>query len=132
MAARTRTTGKQQRDPKPRAAIDWNGPIMTVDEAVDRYPGQWMLMLLLGDPFREPRAGRLLAHGTSHQQISALAIEAARTRPRPDGVCTMFDGYHLIRTGEGLRRVLEELYEKVVAGEIAEEELDKHFDLHTN
>ncbi len=131
MAARTRTTAKQRRGSEPAPAIDWDGPIMTVDEAIDLYPGQWMLMLLLGDPFKESRGGRLLAHGDSHEQISALSVEVARARPHPDGVYSMFDGYHLIRTGEGLRRLLDELYEKAVAGEISEAELDKHFDLHT-
>ena len=133
MAERARTTAAKRRNgAEPPPAIDWNGPIMTVDEAIDRYPGQWMLMLLLGDPWRQNRGGRLLAHSESHEEITTLSIEAARTRPHPDGVCTIFDGHRPIRTGEEFGRLLDEIWEKAVAGEISEEELDKHFDLHTH
>ncbi len=109
MTERARTAAKRRRDAEPAAAIDWNGPIMTVDEAIDRYPEQWILMLLLGDPWREDRGGRLLAHSDSHEEIARLAVEASRTRPDAEGVLTVFDGYYPIRTGDGLDRVLDKL-----------------------
>ncbi len=90
-----------------------------------------MLMLLLGDPWREDRGGRLLAHGESREEIDQLELAAIRVRPFPGGVYTMFDGYHPIRTGAELGRLLDEIWKKAVAGDISEEELDRHFDLHS-
>ncbi|HLZ25368.1 MAG TPA: hypothetical protein VKQ30_24870 [Ktedonobacterales bacterium] len=130
MAGRTRTTAKHGGS-EPAPAIDWNGPIMTVDEAIDRYPGQWMLMIVLEKRDGWPEKGRLIAHSQSRQEIDEIEMAAIRARPDPGGVYSMFEGYHLIRTGEELGRLLDEIWERAVAGEISEEELDKHFDLHS-
>ena len=105
---------------------DLTGRIVSVAEAIDRYPGQWMLMEVLEQIDFRPARGRLLAHSATRDEIDALEIRLLREKAPRDGPYYLFEGYHLITTIEGLRKLIEEAYTM----DADDERWDAHFDLH--
>lgn len=108
-------------------ADDLTGRIVTVAEAIDRYPGQWLLMDVLEQIDYRPARGRLLAHSASADEVDEIELRLLREKASRGGFYYMFEGYHPITTIEGLRKLIEEAY----ASDADDDRLDAHFDLHT-
>jgi hypothetical protein len=93
---------------KPRAKSQPT-EIVSVDEAVDLYRGEWILMRVTRfDEKREPLAGVVVAHARSHGRVfTKLSKEMEAKEPRASYY--IFLGEPRGRTGEDLRKQLEEL-----------------------
>jgi hypothetical protein len=84
---------------------------MSVDEVIARYPGQWILMRVTAhDEDKWPSHGQVLAHDMSYRKVGKawLEIIAASGLGDPERPYYIFRAERLLRTGEELRRALEE------------------------
>ena len=130
MVRRTEPTagGKgQQAENGSAAHADLTGRIVSVAEAIDRYPGQWMLMEVLEQIDHRPARGRLLAHSATRDPIDALEIRLLREKAPRAGPYRTFAGYKPITTGEEWRQWFQSLDDI----DPDDPRWDAHFDLHT-
>ena len=83
--------------------------IVSVDEIIARYPGQWILMQVTSDEGGWPSHGQLLARADTYDEIARARIALLPDVNLADGPLYVFDAYPPIRTGEELRVVLENI-----------------------
>jgi hypothetical protein len=94
--------------PKPRTKTK-TAQIVTVDEAVDLYRGDWIVMRVTSfDAKKEPLAGVVVSHSRSHDRAFKSLGEELRHK-KPEDFYYIFLGEPTGRTGEDLRKQLEEL-----------------------
>ena len=99
--------GKRQKRSRSSSLPD--API-SVDEAADLYPGEWILMKLTAyDENRLPAAGWILAHGKTRRSINKTFVKALEEDLNPALPYYIFQGYHYLRTGERWQEVLDKL-----------------------
>jgi hypothetical protein len=81
---------------------------MSVDDAIARYPGEWILMAVTGsDMDGWPSQGYVLGHHPARRKMCQARSKLLATSDRPAGALYLFDGYPLLRTGEAVRQALE-------------------------
>lgn len=82
---------------------------MTVDEAVDLYPEQWILMRVTAcEEGGFPTEGFVVAHSKRRGSIQPAVIRAVTTAKQEGAHYYVFYGQHDLRTVEEWRAVLRE------------------------
>jgi hypothetical protein len=96
--------------PGPRRAT--SAEPITVDRAIELYPGEWIVMIVTGyDENHCISEGIVMAHSRSYKRADDIRWKLAGESDRPAGPVYLFEGYPPIRTGEEARRALAELLE---------------------
>jgi hypothetical protein len=104
VSVESRTTKRRAGRHGPRAEI------CSVDEVIERYPGEWIVMRITEyDERHLPARGVLIAHSPSRRTAQRIwGEELSRTEPG-NGVLSLFDACRRITTGEELSASLAEL-----------------------
>ena len=78
-------TDKPNRAPRGKRAIAElveHGPIVTVDEVDQRFPGEWVLLLVTRDDSRvEQVEGRILTHNRSRARLTSTVLRVRESYP---------------------------------------------------
>jgi hypothetical protein len=111
---------------KARAENAAEPPEMTVNEAAEVYPDQWVLMRVTGcNEYRMPWCGHILAASPDEREITAALGREPRPSELPAGVPPahyyIFQAYPRVFGGEALQAVLARICGRRVAdGQAAE------------
>jgi len=111
--ARQQTADRETRPARTsrRAKTQPREPI-SVKEAIDRYPEQWIAMEVTAyDEDKWATHGYLVAHGMSNKRVWRAATKRLSEDPPPKGVVEVFIGRHMLRTWEEIQQALERLAE---------------------
>jgi hypothetical protein len=99
--ARARTRAKKA----PRELI-------SVKEAIDRYPEQWIAMEISAyDEDKWATHGYLVTHGKSNKRVWRAVTKRLSEDPPPVGVIEVFIGRHMLRTWAEIQQALDRLAE---------------------
>ena len=99
--ARARTRAKKA----PRELI-------SVKEAIDRYPEQWIAMEVTAyDEDGWASHGYVVTHGKSNKRVWQAATKRMMADPPPDGSVEVFIARHMLRTWEEVKQALDRLAE---------------------
>jgi hypothetical protein len=91
--------------------------ILTIDEAIARYYGEWILMEVTEfDERRLPHKGRVAAHSHSRRRIEAAMDRLHAFSGESGPFYYLFSGYPRAYTGEQARAALSRAAEEDVVG----------------
>ena len=82
---------------------------LTVDEAIERYPNQWIVMCVTAEEHGWPSAGFVMGHYRSNKRASDKRCQIFRDVIDLPGPVYMFPGYAMIRTVDEARKALADL-----------------------
>jgi hypothetical protein len=84
--------------------------LISVKEAVDRYPEQWIAMEITAyDEDGWASHGYVVTHGKSNKRVWKAATKRMMADPAPDGPVEVFIGRHMLRTWEEVKEALDRL-----------------------
>jgi len=99
-------TSKRPSENEATLVQDDHAPI-SVDEAVARYPGEWMLLRVTArDQAGVPAGGVPVVHGPTRESVQQATLDALRARTDPAEEYYLFSGYRRVRSGEVWQVVL--------------------------
>ena len=98
-----------------RSARTWaresEPPELSIDEAADLYPGEWIFMKVLAvDEHDSPVRGQILAHSPHRIGIVQAEKQALSSAERPEHSYWSGQAVHYITTGQGMRESLDALW----------------------
>lgn len=79
---------------------------LTVDEAVELYPDEWMLMQVTELEQGVPSRGLIVAHTKTRDAIQATVIETLTSAKRTGKKYYLFCGFHRLHSAEEWRDAL--------------------------
>jgi len=97
----------------PRKAPSDQSDVLSWDEIVKRYEGQWVLIEVTKSEGGWPSEGIVLAHAQKRSGVSKAVVKLDRA-PKPGAKYHALEAVHYLRTGEEVRRHLEELGQREV------------------
>lgn len=98
-----RTPSSPDEAPTPASTI------LSVDEVVALYPGEWVLMKVAARHGGWPSHGQVIAHNPSYDQFCDLREKVVPRPSEPGVIYYTFQAYRHIRTGAELREAMETL-----------------------
>ena len=97
---------------EPNAAGSAGSRPMTIDEAVEAYPGQWMLIKVTAvNKYDAPAEGIVVAVGPTRDSIQDAVMEHLVHR-RPDSSYYVTSGYKRLRTREEFEELVRRTIER--------------------
>ena len=85
---------------------------MTIDEAVEAYPGRWMLIKVTArNKYDAPTEGIVVANGPTRDSIQEAVMEHL-VRRQPDSSYYVTKGYKRLRTREEFEDLVRRMIER--------------------
>ena len=85
---------------------------MTIDEAVEAHPGQWMLIRVTArDKYDAPAEGVVVANAPTRDRIQDAILDHL-VRRRPDASYYLTSGYKRLRTREEFQQLVQRTIER--------------------
>jgi hypothetical protein len=86
-----------------------NKNVVSVDEAIDVHPGEWLIMEVFTRKDGWPDSGIVNAHAPTQSAIWAEFGRALKDKTDPSHTLYVFEAIHLLKTGDEVREALASL-----------------------
>jgi hypothetical protein len=89
--------------------MDQSGRIRSVDEIVDAYRGEWILLRTTASELGWPTHGEVLAHSRRRAIVEQRLVELLPDLRAAGARHTVFQAYPLIKTGAEMMELLDKV-----------------------